>query len=326
MRTLLLVPLVFILFILAACSGAAATAPAAPAPAAAAPAATDGLPATITDVVGTPITIESVERVVSLNGDITEIIVALGLGDKLVGVDLSATYPPDLVAALPKIGYQFNLNAEGILALNPTVVIGKAGAGPPEVLEQVRAAGIPVVLGADNQKIAAPAEKIRFVAAALGVPSVGEQVVAQLETDLAAAQAQRAATTAPAPRVLFLYLRGTTTQSVAGSDTAADTMITAAGGVNVATEQGIVGYEQLSPEVVAAAQPDVILLLDSGLRSIGGTEGLFNIPGLADTPAAQQQRVIAMDGLYLIGLGPRTGAAILDLLPQLHPELAEARE
>lgn len=290
------------------------------------PAAADApqFPITVTDIDGNDVMVESAERIVALNGDITEIVVALGLGEQLVGVDLSATYPPDLVDALPKIGYQYNLNAEGILSLDPTVVIGKEGAGPPEVLQQIRNAGIPVVIGTDNQGIAAPAEKIRFVAAALGIPAVGEQLVTDLEADLETARSLLAETESPAPRVLFLYLRGTSTQAVAGSDTAADAMITAAGGINVGAEQGIDGYEQLSPEVVAAVQPEVILLMESGLDSMGGVEGLFTIPGLADTPAAQEQRVITMDGLYLIGLGPRTGEAVRDLSLQLYPEL-EAR-
>lgn len=283
---------------------------------------TPQLPAIVTDGTGNEITVESVERIITLNGDITEIVVALGLGDHLVGVDLSATYPPEVVETLPKVGYQFNLNAEGILSLNPTVVIGKEGVGPPEVLEQVRSASIPIVIGPDNQGIDAPAEKIRFVAAALGIPKAGEALVADLEADLEAARDLLAQVESPTPRVLFLYLRGTSTQAVAGSDTAADTMITAAGGMNVAAAQGIEGYEPLSPEVVAMAQPEVILLMESGLQSMGGPDGLFAIPGLADTPAAQEQRVVTMDGLYLIGLGPRTGAAILDLLLQLHPELA----
>ncbi len=283
------------------------------------------LPVTVSDYEDNPVTVTSAERIVALNGDITEIVVALGLGANLVGVDLSATYPPELVATLPRIGYQYNLNAEGILGLNPSVVIGKEGAGPPEVISQLRAAGIPVVLVGDPQDIGAPATKIRAVADALGMGDAGEQLVATLEADLALAQAQLAKTTAPAPRVLFLYLRGTTTQAVAGSDTAADTMITAAGGINVATEQGIEGFEMLSPELVALAQPDVILLMESGLQSMGGVKGLLAIPGLADTPAGQAQRVVAMDGLYLVGLGPRTGKAILDLLPQLHPELMEPR-
>ncbi len=283
------------------------------------------LPATVSDYEGNPVTITAVDRIVALNGDITEIVVALGLGANLVGVDLSATYPPELVATLPRIGYQYNLNAEGILGLNPSIVIGKEGAGPPEVISQLRAAGIPVMLVSDPQDIGAPATKIRDVAAALGVREAGEQLVATLEADLAAAQARLAETTAPAPKVLFLYLRGTTTQAVAGRDTAADTMITAAGGINIAAELGLEGFELLSPELVARAQPDVILLMESGLQSMGGAAGLLAIPGLADTPAGQAGRVVAMDGLYLVGLGPRTGQAILDLLPQLHPELMEPR-
>lgn len=106
------------------------------------------LPATVTNVTGEPVTVTSFARIVSLTGDITEIIFALGLGDRIVGVDSSATYPPGPTGALPNVGYQRRLSAEGILALTPTLVLRDEAAGPPEALAQLRAAGVPAVLAA----------------------------------------------------------------------------------------------------------------------------------------------------------------------------------
>jgi iron complex transport system substrate-binding protein len=280
------------------------------------------LPATVTDINDQAVTVTSVERIISLNGDITEIVFALGLGANLVGVDISASFPPE-AAELPKIGYQRSLNAEGLLALNPTVVIGDEAAGPPEVLQQVSAAGVPVVIGADPITLDSPLQKVRFVAEALGVPERGAALVEQIRADFAAAQALREQATSPAPRVLFFYLRGTTTQAVAGKDTPVDVMITAAGGINAAAEAGLAGFESLSPETVVAAQPDVFLVLEHGLESVGGVDGLLAIPGLAETPAGRDRRVVAMDDLYLIGMGPRAGQALQDLTQAFHPELAE---
>lgn len=214
----------------------------------------------------------SVERIVSLNGDITEIIFALGLGDAVVGVDSSATYPPERTRSLPNIGYQRRLSAEGILALNPTLVIGDEAAGPPEALAQLRAAGVPVVLAADPPTLAAPAAKIRFVATALGIPERGQELAAQVEAEIAAAQAA-ARQIADPPRALFLYLRGTDVQQVAGSETPADAMIVAAGGVNAAARVGIVGFKPLSPETVVAAQPEVMLVLARAWSRWAGLPG-----------------------------------------------------
>jgi len=274
---------------------------------------TPQLPVTVTDFTGGNVTVTSVERIVSLNGDITEIIFALGLGDAVVGVDSSATYPPERTRSLPNIGYQRRLSAEGILALNPTLVIGDEAAGPPEALAQLRAAGVPVVLAADPPTLAAPAAKIRFVATALGIPERGQELAAQVEAEIAAAQAA-ARQIADPPRALFLYLRGTDVQQVAGSETPADAMIVAAGGVNAAARVGIVGFKPLSPETVVAAQPEVMLVLARGLESVGGVAGLLRIPGLADTPAGQQRRIVAFDDLYLLGMGPRTGQALVELV------------
>ena len=270
------------------------------------------LPATVVDYQGEQVTITSIERIVSLNGDITEIIFALGMGEYVVGVDSSATYPPERTKTLPNIGYQRRLSAEGILSLNPTLVIGDEAAGPPETLAQIRAAGVPLAITADPPSLDAPQQKIRFVAQALGIPQRGERLAARVEAEIAAARDQARRIANP-PRVLFLYLRGTDVQQVAGRNTAVDVMIAAAGGINAATEAGIVEFKPLSPEVVIAAQPDVLLVLDKGLESVGGVDGLLKIPGLADTPAGRQRRVIALDDLYLLGMGPRTGQALTDL-------------
>jgi iron complex transport system substrate-binding protein len=296
-----------------------------PATAAATPAvppvaATDAapvLPATVSGLEGETVTIESVERIVSLNGDMTEIIFALGLGAQIVGVDSSATYPPDATQELPNIGYQRRLSAEGILALNPTLVIGDEAAGPPEALDQIRSAGVPVALTPDPPTLEAPGQKIRFVAQALGVAEQGERLAAQVEAEIAAARAA-AERQVGTPQVIFLYLRGTDVQQVAGAGTAADAMITAAGGANAASDAGIVEFKPLSPETLIAAQPDVLLVMDKGLESVGGVDGLLRIPGLADTPAGQHRRVVALDDLYLLGMGPRTGQALADLVAAFH--------
>ncbi|GIV87512.1 MAG: hemin ABC transporter substrate-binding protein [Chloroflexus sp.] len=280
------------------------------------------LPATVTDYQGETVVIESVERIVSLSGDITEIIFALGMGDNIVGVDISATYPADKVKALPSIGYQRRLNAEGILSLNPTVVIGTESAGPPEALAQVRAAGIPLALTAAPPTLESPIQKILFVARALGIPQRGYELAGQVEADIARARAEASSLTRQ-PRVLFLYLRGTDVQQVAGANTSIDAMITAAGGINAGAEVGIVNYAPLSAEVVIAAQPEVILVLTKGLESVGGIDGLLKIPGLADTPAGQQRRVIDFDDLYLNGMGPRTGQALADLVAAFRDAVAQ---
>ena len=255
-------------------------------------------------------------RIVSIGGPVTEIVYALGAGDEVVGVDTSSTYP-EPASRLPQVGYQRRLSAEGVLSLQPDVVLATSDAGPPAALEQLKAV-VKVVEIPAVYSIAGAVAKIRLIARVLGREPQGEQLVAALHRDLAAAQALLDKVRTQ-PTVLFLYARGLGTLFVSGTGTAADAMIRLAGGVNAVTE-----YEDFKPftsEAVVAAAPEVLLMLERGLDSVGGVEGLLKLPGMALTEAARQQRIVAMDDLYLSGFGPRLGAAIKDMVILLHPEL-----
>lgn len=278
------------------------------------------LPARVTDGQGKQVTVRDVSRIVSLNGDITETIVTLGLAKNLAGVDLSATYPEKLVAGMQKIGYQRTLAAEGILSLRPSLVIGTPTAGPASTIEQLRSAGVPVLIIPEYKDLDAGARKLRAVGRALGVPKRGEKLARQVETQIALAK-REVARAATKPKVAFLYVRGTQVQQIGGVGSGADAMIEAAGGVDVGKSIGIQGFKQLTAESLVAAQPDVLLLLSAGLQSVGGVDGLLRLPGVAQTPAGRNRKVIAYDDLMLLGLGPRTGKALRLLIRGLHPEV-----
>jgi iron complex transport system substrate-binding protein len=278
------------------------------------------LPARVRDKDGKTVVVRNVSRIVSLNGDITETIFTLGLGNKLVGVDISALYPARRVARIPKIGYQRTLNAEGILSLRPTVVIGSAEAGPPTVFEQLRNAGVTTVILKANDSLTAGPWKLREVGKALGVPKRGDRLARQVSRQIATAH-REAKKARSHPRVAFLYLRGPRTQLIGGTKTRADSMIVAAGAINAGAEAGIEDYKPITAEALVAARPDIILVLSDGLASVGGVDGLMKIPGVAQTPAGRNRRVVAHDDLLLLGLGPRTGGILRQLVRDFHPEL-----
>jgi iron complex transport system substrate-binding protein len=278
------------------------------------------LPATVTDSRGKQVTVRDVRRIVALNGDVAETVFALGLGENLVGVDVSATYPPKRVATLPKIGYQRTLAAEGIISLRPTVVVGTPDAGPPTTIEQLRGAGVNVVIIPEYRDLDAGARKLRALGRALGVPRRGEKLARQVESQIAIAKREVAETTTR-PRVAFLYVRGTQVQQIGGKGSGADAMIAAAGGVDVGSEIGIDGFKQLTAESLVAARPEVILVLTAGLESVGGVDGLLRLPGVAQTPAGHDRRVVHLDDQLLLGLGPRTGKALRLLIRAVHPEV-----
>lgn len=254
-------------------------------------------------------------RVLPLGGPVTETVYALGAGDLVVGTDTSSVYP-EAATRLPQVGYQRTLAAEGILSLRPDLVLATDEAGPANVLEQLRTAGVKVVLVPSKHSVAGAQAKVRAIAVALDRESDGNKLA-----DRIAAQADEAqkflAASPDKPTVLFLYARGASTLNVSGRDTAADAMIALAGARNAVT--GYEGYKPLTAEAAVAAAPEYLLMMDRGLGSIGGRDAVFNQPGLALTPAGQHKRVVAMDDLLLLGFGPRTGQAITELARALHP-------
>ena len=257
--------------------------------------------------------IDDTSRIVTLGGTITEIVYALGAGDQVVGVDASSSYPPE-VNDLEKVAYHRRLSAEGILSLAPTLVIATSETGPPEAIQQLRDAGLFVLIVPHEPTIESAVHRIEHIASALDALADGDELIEQLKRDLHVSP-----TTVPTKRtkVLFLYARGQGTLMVAGRETGADTIIGLAGGANAV--RGYTGFKTLTPEAAIAAAPEVILLMDSGLESIGGEEGLWQVPGLELTPAGRHHRVVSMDGLLLLGFGPRTGKAVLELNQALYP-------
>lgn len=159
--------------------------------------------------------------------------------------------------------------------------------------------------------------KISQVAEALGVPDRGAALAARVGADLAAARTQVAQLSGEAPkRVLFVLSTQGGRILASGTDTAAAAMIELAGGVNANT--GFEGYKPLTDEAVAAMTPDLILMMDRGGDHGMATDALLALPAFAATPAAQNRAVVRMDGLFLLGFGPRTAQAVRDLSGALY--------
>lgn len=265
-----------------------------------------------------PAAANAAERLIAVGGAVTEIVHALGRGDRLVAVDSTSRHPPS-VSALPDVGYMRRLSAEPILALRPDLVLAIEHSGPATTLDQLRAAGVRVEVIADRPTPAGIGEKVRAIGRALDAVPEAEALAARIEGELAAAAAA-AATMAGRPRVLFLIAAGKGAPMAAGAETAADAMIRLAGGMNALA--GFTGYKPLSPEAAMAARPDVVLAMAQTVEAVGGREAVLGLPGIAATPAGRDGRLVAMDGMLLLGFGPRTPEAVRELARQLHPALA----
>ena len=271
----------------------------------------------VTDAEGNTVLITSSERIVSLNGSTTEILFALGVGDNVVGCDASSTYPKGVKEKLPSIGYQYGLNAEGILSLNPTLVIGRTDVKPPQVVQQLRMAGVTVLLLKEPRSFEEAKQRLRTIGKSVERAKKAQELIEILDTDIKKLEAKLASRKGqPKHKALFLYLRGTQTTLVLGTDTASGAMFDIVGAENAA--ENIKGSKPMTAEAVIAAQPDVYVLFSTGLKSIGGVDGLLKLPGLAHTPAGENRRVVTLDGQYLSGFGPRCGRAALDLFKGIY--------
>lgn len=256
-------------------------------------------------------------RVLSLGGSVTEIAVALGAGDRLIGRDSTSTYP-ESVMALPDVGYLRALSPEGVLSLSPDLVLAEHDAGPPAAIEVLKAAGIPYAPMPGTPSPEGVVEKITAVAKALDLPEAGQALAAKVSRDLAAASA-RAEAVPQRKKVLFLLSLQGGRVMAGGEGTSAEGIIRLAGGQNAAT--GFAGYKPMTDEAVLEAAPDVILMMArEGALAMSDADVLAQ-PALAQTPAAKSGAIVRMDGMLLLGFGPRTAEAADALYGQLYGQL-----
>ncbi|UAN53941.1 ABC transporter substrate-binding protein [Serratia sp. JSRIV002] len=249
-----------------------------------------------------PLAAVAAERIVSIGGDVTEIAFALGAGDEVVARDSTSLHPA-AVQKLPDVGYMRQLNAEGILALKPTLILTTELAEPALVLRQLEDSGVKVVRIPGDTTVQAVPEKISVIADAINRSSQGKQLAERYQQQLAAI-----ANTPLPVKVLFVMSHGGITPMAAGQQTAADAIIRAAGLKNAM--QGFSRYRPLSQEGVIASEPDLLLVTTDGVRSIGGQENLWLLPGMALTPAGKNRRVLIVDDMALLGFGLETPQAL----------------
>ncbi|WP_299739407.1 ABC transporter substrate-binding protein [uncultured Roseobacter sp.] len=249
-------------------------------------------------------------RVVALGGSVTEIVFALGEDHRLVARDTTSSFP-EAALELPDVGYIRALSPEGVLSARPDLIISEEGAGPPDALDLLKSAQVPFVEMPQARTAEQIAQKIEAVGAALGVPGKAATLATEVSTELQATAADIAASDQPRPRVLFLLSTQGGRLMASGTDTAADAIIRLAGGDNAIST--FEGYKSVTAEAIATAAPDVILMMDRAGDHASSDAELFEMPALRTTPAAQDKAVVRMDGLLLLGFGPRTAHAVRTL-------------
>ena len=269
-------------------------------------------------VAGGPIQSDAAERLVTIGSDVTEVVFALGAGEAVVAVDSGSRHPAE-ASALPNLGYLRQLAPEPIIALAPSLVLVSEEAGPPYVLDQLEAAGVPLLRVTSVPTATALEEKILTIGTALGREAEAETLRQQVVTSLDRLAA-RTATLAERPRVLLMISIGQGRLMAAGEDTAGARIIELAGGVNAVS--GMAGYKPLSAEAAVMAAPDVIVVPSQTLATLGGETAAKRLPQLRLTPAAQNGRIVAIDSLLLLGFGPRLPEGATRLADALHTQAA----
>jgi len=275
---------------------------------------------TIKDAGGRDVTITDTSRILSVGGDVTEILYALKADDRIIAIDSTSQFPANALADKANVGYMRALSAEGVLSTNPTVIIAAADAGPPPVVQVLKASSIPYVEVPDDKSPEGVAAKIRFIAKVVGADAAGEALAKDVERDFALLAEQRAKITKPV-RALFVLSVQNGRATIGGSGTSADAILKLAGAENAAAQTQ--GYKPLADEAAVELAPDAILTMQSGQ---GGPDAhaaqrISTVTALQGSPALANKNVVEMNGLYLLGFGPRCARAARELMASLYPEL-----
>lgn len=262
------------------------------------------------------------DRVVVISPIYNEIIWALGAQDKVVGVDLSSTYPPE-IKNVQTVGYHRALSAEGILSLHPSVILSDDNnMGPPQVVEQIKGLNIPIKsFEAKNNSIDGTKALIREIGAFFGKQQRAEELCNTLDQQLAAAQ-EEVKKYNDHPRVAIIHFgRASNVYMVVGKTGgeggASGRMIEMAGGEVAIQSDGM--QRMASPEVVAQANPDVILVTSYGYDQAGGTvDAIKQLPGVATSNAAKNNKIYRIEEGEAMYFGPRTGDNLIKLAKLIH--------
>jgi len=261
-------------------------------------------------------------RYVVISPIYNEIIWALGAQDKVVGIDLSTTYPPE-VKNVQTVGYHRALSAEGILSLHPTAVIHDNNIGPPQVVQQLQQLNIPMkTFSAKNDSFDGTKALIREMGAYFHKETRAEELCNTMDTQRSASL-EKVKQYTDHPRVAVIHFgRASNVYMVVGKGGGGDgggvsQMIELAGGQMAVENRGMQRME--SPEIIAQANPDVILLTDYGYDRLGGSlDQIKALPGVATSNAAKNNRIYRIEENVLNYFGPRSGENIAKVAAIIH--------
>jgi len=252
-------------------------------------------------------------RVIAVANGSAEIISALGHKSILVGRDIASTDDDLKSVEIVTSGHQ--LVAETIIEKQPDLLLIDASTGPTQALSVLRKSGINIVTIPESWSVEDIEGKIFAVAQAIGTPEDGQELVKKMSQSSSAKSSISSGT-----RIAYLYLRGgSAIYLIGGKGSGADSLINAIGAIDVGAQSLANPYNALSAEAMIDINPDLILVMSKGLESVGGVDGLVALPGIAQTSAGVNRKIIVVDDSLLLSFGPRTP----DLISQLATQVAK---
>lgn len=257
------------------------------------------------------------QRIVSIGGDATEILYALGLGDKIVAVDSTSLYPSAALKEKVNVGYMRQLTTEGVLSTGATLILASAQAGPPDVVRALKGSSIRYETLPGNEGPDQVAEKIRFTGRIFGVSEKADALAGQVTQRFAAIAEKRKKIGKPLKAMFILGINNGRAM-VGGKGSTADVVLGLAGAENAAAS--ISGYKPITDEAMLGMAPDVVVTINRGDQS-DAKSTVAALAGFKETPAGKAGRIIELDGNYLLGFGPRTPQAVEELMTVLYPTL-----
>lgn len=274
------------------------------------------LAAEVKDATGEIVKATDTSRLLSIGGDTTEILYALGFGDKIVAVDTTSQFPPEALNK-KKVGYMRALSTEGVLSTGATLILANWHAGPPEVVRALRTSSVPLVILPEGEGAASLIEKVRLVGKAVDAEEKANELASQLQSQFSALEAARAKISEPVRALLVLSVNSGRAL-VGGRGTTADVMLKLAGAINAAASLN--GYKPVSDEALIEMAPQVVIAARrSPQENVAGDIGA--LPGFKAIGIGEKVPIITMDASYLLGFGPRAPQAAGELMAQLYPQL-----
>ena len=244
------------------------------------------------------------QKIVSLNGGITEILAALGHQNEIVGTDVTSVYPENLKQTAKVLGHMRTITIEPIMALNPTLILASEKDMNPELLKKIGESKIQTEIYKQDFSVEGTKKLIEQIAKTIGNNDY-QKISDKIDADLA-----KLNPIAQKPKVLFIYARGNN-MMVSGKGTQMANLITISGGENAIND--FEDFKPLTPEALVKYNPDFLLFFTDALQSSGGIEGVLKVPGVAQTNAGKNKKIIAMDGGLMSSFGPRLGEAAISL-------------